>query len=57
MKEGTWSKTSFFGGLIEITKSDLYRFHLRMGSVAVYRETPKLYAIVKEARHRERVGK
>jgi hypothetical protein len=53
----TLSRIRLFGGFVEWTKSDLYRFHLRIGSFAIYKETEKLYAVVKEARTRDQVKK
>lgn len=51
------SRIRLLRGFIELTSSDLYRFHLRIGSFACYRETKKLYALVKEARARGQVKK
>lgn len=51
------SRSRLFGGFIELSRSDLYRFHLRIGSFAFYRETRQLYALVKEARARKQVKK
>lgn len=49
MKKGTWSRTSFFDGYIQITKSDLYGIHVKIGRWMLARETVEMYESTKRA--------
>lgn len=44
-----------FGGYVEVTSSDLYRFHLRIGPVGIHVESKKLYQSIRESRARKGV--
>lgn len=53
MSKSNWSRVRLFGGFIQITSSDLFRFHLRIGPLALYLESGQLYALSKKQRKRE----